>query len=196
MRKDIAVRKQSDPQTATHTWVSIGGASQEAQLVNNLPANAGDTRDSGSIPGSGRPPEGGDGNPLQQSCWNIREASWATAHGVTKESDTTGARTHTRTEETLLNDWERPGAGTDTCVTDSDYSSSSRPVGATEWGVSVFLKFGQNSESQVCIETKEAADDKHFNYNVNSLKILKFVQPVPSERGIFWMKPSQETQVS
>ena len=57
-------------------------------------------------------------------------------------------------------------------------------------GVSVFLKFGQNSESQVCIETKEAADDKHFNYNVNSLKILKFVQPVPSERGIFWMKPS------
>ena len=36
--------------------------------VKNLPANAGDTRNSGSIPGSGRSPGGGDGNPLQYSC--------------------------------------------------------------------------------------------------------------------------------
>ena len=34
-------------------------------MVKNLPANAGDT---GSIPGSGRPPGGGNGNPLQDSC--------------------------------------------------------------------------------------------------------------------------------
>ena len=33
-----------------------------------LPANAGDTRDVGSIPGSGRSPEVGDGNPLQYLC--------------------------------------------------------------------------------------------------------------------------------
>ena len=33
----------------------------------NLPANAGDTRDSGSIPGSGRSPGVGNGNPLQYS---------------------------------------------------------------------------------------------------------------------------------
>ena len=38
------------------------------------------------------------------------------------------AHTHTRTEETLLNDWERPGAGTETRVTDSGYSSLSRPT--------------------------------------------------------------------
>ena len=35
--------------------------------VKNLPANAGDTGNSGSIPGSGRSPGGGDGNPLQYS---------------------------------------------------------------------------------------------------------------------------------
>ena len=37
-------------------------------MVKNLPANTEDTRDSGWIPGSGRSPEGGHGNPLQDSC--------------------------------------------------------------------------------------------------------------------------------
>ena len=37
-------------------------------VVKNLPANAGDIRDVGSILGSGRPPGGGHGNPLQDSC--------------------------------------------------------------------------------------------------------------------------------
>ena len=39
------------------------GASQVALVVNNLPANAGDTRDTDLIPVSGRSPEGGLGNP-------------------------------------------------------------------------------------------------------------------------------------
>ena len=39
-----------------------------AQLVKNPPANAGDARDVGSIPGSGRFPGKGNGNPLQYSC--------------------------------------------------------------------------------------------------------------------------------
>ena len=43
-------------------------ASQVALVVKNPPANAGDVRDTGSIPGSGRSPEGGHGNPLQYSC--------------------------------------------------------------------------------------------------------------------------------
>ena len=38
------------------------------QLVKNLPASGGDTRDVGSIQGSGRSPEEGNGNPLQYSC--------------------------------------------------------------------------------------------------------------------------------
>ena len=42
-------------------------ASQRALVVKNLPANAGDIRDTGLIPGSGGSP-GGYGNPLQYSC--------------------------------------------------------------------------------------------------------------------------------
>ena len=37
-------------------------------MVKNLPANAGDVRDAGSIPGLGRSPGGGHGNQLQYSC--------------------------------------------------------------------------------------------------------------------------------
>ena len=43
-------------------------ASQVALVVKNLPANAGDVRDVGSIPGLGRSPGKGHGNPLQYSC--------------------------------------------------------------------------------------------------------------------------------
>ena len=41
---------------------------QVAPVVKNPPANAGDVRDSGSIPGLGRSPGGGHGNPFQYSC--------------------------------------------------------------------------------------------------------------------------------
>ena len=44
------------------------GASQVALVVKNLPANAGDIRDASSVPGSGRSPGGGRGNPLQYPC--------------------------------------------------------------------------------------------------------------------------------
>ena len=37
-------------------------------LVKNVPANAGNARDMGSIPGLGRSPGAGNGNPLQYSC--------------------------------------------------------------------------------------------------------------------------------
>ena len=46
---------------------SSSRASLEAQLVKNLPANAEDARDAGSIPGSGKSPGEGNGNPLQYS---------------------------------------------------------------------------------------------------------------------------------
>ena len=62
-------------------------------MVKNLPANAGDIKDVGLIPGSGRSPGGGHGNSLQYSCLEIpmaRRAWWATVHGV-KELDTTEA---------------------------------------------------------------------------------------------------------
>ena len=50
-------------------------------------ANVGDRRDAGSIPGLGRSPGGGHGNPLQYSCLENpmdRGAWWDIAHGVVK----------------------------------------------------------------------------------------------------------------
>ena len=38
-------------------------------VVKNLPANVGDTGDTGLVPGSRRSPREGNGNPLQYSCW-------------------------------------------------------------------------------------------------------------------------------
>ena len=61
------------------------------QMVMNLPANTGDTVDMGLIPGLGRSPGGGNGNPLQCSCLENsvdREAGRASVHGVA-ESDMT-----------------------------------------------------------------------------------------------------------
>ena len=61
-------------------------------VVNSLPANARDAGNTGSVPGSGRSPGEGNGNPLQYSyLGNPRDrgAWWATDHGVAKESDTT-----------------------------------------------------------------------------------------------------------
>ena len=46
----------------------LATVSQVMLEVKNLPANAGDARDSGSIPGWGRPPGVGSGHPLQYSC--------------------------------------------------------------------------------------------------------------------------------
>ena len=56
-------------------------------MVENLPANAGDTEDSGSIPGSGRSPGGGHGKPLQYSCLEnpLHRGAWrATVYRVAK----------------------------------------------------------------------------------------------------------------
>ena len=56
-------------------------------VVKNLPANAGDERKVGLIPGSGGFPGVGNGNPLQYSCLKNsmdRGAWWATAQGVIK----------------------------------------------------------------------------------------------------------------
>ena len=75
-------------------------ASQVALVVKNPPANAGESRDAGLIPGSGIFPEGGSGNPLQYSCLEnphgqrilVGYSPWG--H---KESDTTEMTEHTYT---------------------------------------------------------------------------------------------------
>ena len=61
-------------------------------VVKNLPANAGDRRDAGSVPGSGRSPGGGHGTPLQYSCLENptdRGAVAAYSPGGCTESDVT-----------------------------------------------------------------------------------------------------------
>ena len=78
-------------------WVGLGlgaemetssrthGASQVALVVRNLPVNAGDIRDMGSIPGLARSPGGGHGNPLQYSCLQNphgQRSLWAMVHSV------------------------------------------------------------------------------------------------------------------
>ena len=74
-----------------HDWnlgdVCLEIASQVALVVKNPPANAGNVRDLGSIPGLGKSPGAGHGNPLQYSCLGnpMDRGAWrATVHGVTK----------------------------------------------------------------------------------------------------------------
>jgi len=78
-------------------------ASHMALVVKNLPANAGDIRDPGSIPGLARSPGGGHDNPLQHSCLENpmdRGAWWAAVHGVTRI-------------QTWLSDWTKTASHTD-----------------------------------------------------------------------------------
>ena len=59
-------------------------ASQVALVVKNSPANTGDIRDVGLVPGVGRFPGGGHGNPLQYSCLEnpMDRGAWrATVYG-------------------------------------------------------------------------------------------------------------------
>ena len=61
--------------------------SQVALVAKNRPANAGDVRDLGLIPGLGRSPGKGNGNPLQYPCLeNLIDSGawWAAVHGVAK----------------------------------------------------------------------------------------------------------------
>ena len=67
-------------------------------VVKNPPANTGASGDVGLIPGSERSLGGGNGNPLQYSCWDNpmdRGAWWSTVHGVSKSQ--TGLSMHAHT---------------------------------------------------------------------------------------------------
>ena len=87
-------------------------------VVKNPPANAGDSGDVVLIPGSGRSPGEGNGNPLQYSFLRnpMDRGAWrATVHGVAKESDMTEHEQDrqnpvllsSRKQETSEGDWQR-----------------------------------------------------------------------------------------
>ena len=69
----------------------LGTTSQVALVIKNPSANAGDARGMGLIPGSGRSPGGGNGNPLQDSCLEnpMDREAWQASPWGHKESDTT-----------------------------------------------------------------------------------------------------------
>ena len=74
-------------------------------VVESPPAIAGAMRYSGSIPGSGRSPAEGDGNPLQSSCPGNpmgRGAWWAAVHGATKSQTRRGGRTRAHTHGSVI----------------------------------------------------------------------------------------------
>ena len=71
------------PVFSLYVYIHFPGGS----AVKNLPAKAGATGDMGSVPGPGRSPGEGNGNPLQYSCLDNpmnRGAFRATVHGVAK----------------------------------------------------------------------------------------------------------------
>ena len=75
--------------------ITLSGSSG-GSAVKNPPAMQEMQETLGSFPGWGRSPRGGNGNPLQYSCWENpmdRGTWWATVHGVT-ESDVTTYLTH------------------------------------------------------------------------------------------------------
>ena len=79
-------RRSSQPRDWTQVS-SIAGGFFPNWAFKNPPTNAGDIRDTSSIPDSGRSPGGGHGNSLQYSYWKDlmdRGVWWATVHGVSK----------------------------------------------------------------------------------------------------------------
>ena len=87
--------------------LTLNPAVQVVLVGKNLSTNAGDTRDLGLIPGSGRSPGEGNGNPLQYSCLENSTNSgawWATVHGGHKELDT-AEREHTQLSDEALVNW-------------------------------------------------------------------------------------------
>ena len=78
--------------------IDLKVASQVVLVIKNPPANAGDARDTGSIPGSGRSPGGGHGNPVEYSCLENpidKGVWWATVHRTTKSRAQPSPCTHT-----------------------------------------------------------------------------------------------------
>ena len=83
----LSVKVTSISVSTFHLARAIEMASQVALVVKSPPATAGDARDEGSIPGSGRFPGGGNGNPLQYSYLGNpkdRGAWWAAVYGSAK----------------------------------------------------------------------------------------------------------------
>ena len=94
-------------------------------MVKNTPANAGDVRDVGSIPGSGRSPGGGHCNPLRYFCLEnlhgqrslVGYSPWRRkGSDTTKATEHTHIRTHTHTHTHALRQHEKECLATFACA--------------------------------------------------------------------------------
>ena len=88
------------------------GASRLVLVVKNPPANAGKLEDPGSLPGSGRSPWGGHGNPLQYSCLEnpMEGGAWkAIVHRVAKSRTWQHTHTHTHTHTHMFHRFTKDG---------------------------------------------------------------------------------------
>ena len=82
------LQKHHKYESTAITWANLGFPS--GSTVKNPPANAGDSGDSGSVPGLVRSPGEENGNPLQYSCLDNPMdfgSWWATVHGVANRQD-------------------------------------------------------------------------------------------------------------
>ena len=116
------IKKKSGALLTSFMYESLARASQVALVVKNPPANAGGRRDAGSIPGSGRSPGEGHGNPLWYPCLEnpMDRGAWrATVHRVTKSQTQLSvhvcACTHTQANQTdqkeMVSFWGAEGCG-------------------------------------------------------------------------------------
>ena len=85
--KAIILQFKKNHCTHTILWAMLGPGFPAGTVIKNSPANAGDERDAGSVPGRRRSPGGGNGNPLQYSRPGkpTDRGAWrATVHGVAR----------------------------------------------------------------------------------------------------------------
>ena len=96
LEQEIESKKKMQETVTGHWWGFPGGT-----VVNNPPANAGDTGDMGSFPGLGRFPGGGNVNPLPYSYLenSMERGAWqATVHGIAKSQTRLTTCGHEETE--------------------------------------------------------------------------------------------------
>ena len=107
-----------------------------SQVVKDLHANARDTRDTGAIPGSGRTPGEGNGNPLQYS-WlenSMDRGAWRTiVHGVVKSQTQTWPTMCTHTHTYTHTHKEKEGIQIATVTNSSNPPSLRIPVNLWVW---------------------------------------------------------------
>ena len=118
--------------------VSSWGLPRWCLEVKNMLANAGDAGDRGSIPGSGRSPGKGNGNPLQYSCLEnpMDRGTWAAVHGVAK-SQTRLKQLSAHTSDTALRasvSWSGQSATKDCVLVNVPLLLVQVHVPNVEWG--------------------------------------------------------------